>query len=88
MDPIQILGLFAGVITSAGMIPQLLKTYKTKEAEELSFKMFVIYMVGFSLWITYGFLKSDIPIVATNFVSIGLNTTLLVMKIKYGKGGK
>ncbi len=83
MDFIQILGLVAGICTSSSILPQLIKTFKTKQANDVAVFMFIVMMTGNSLWIYYGFDKSDIPIISTNFLSLALNIAMLILKFKY-----
>jgi MtN3 and saliva related transmembrane protein len=83
MEFIDILGLVAGICTSTSLVPQLVKTVKKKTAEDVSVFMFIVMLTGNSLWIWYGFSKSDFPIIATNFVSVALNTALIILKFKY-----
>jgi MtN3 and saliva related transmembrane protein len=83
MEFIEILGLVAGICTSSSLLPQLIKTIKTKEAQDVSVFMFIVMLTGNSLWIYYGFAKSDFPIIATNFLALGLNIAMLVLKYKY-----
>lgn len=88
MEFVDIVGLVAGICTSTSLIPQLIKTVKTKNAEDVSVFMFIVMLTGNALWIYYGFNKSDLPIVATNFVSLGLNIALIILKFKYKNAGK
>ena len=81
----EILGLVAGVFTSISQLPQLIKTIKEKEAKNLSLGMMIMLIVGVSLWIYYGFLKNDFPIIATNIFSDLVNVTLLFVSIRYKK---
>ena len=83
MESIQILGLAAGICTSSSVVPQLAKTIKEKKASDVSWIMFIVLIVGNSLWIYYGFSKSDIPILSTNMFSLMLNTAMLLFKWKY-----
>ena len=55
-----IIGIAAGVLTAASMMPQVVKTIKTKKAENVSALMLIILIGGVILWIIYGFLKKDI----------------------------
>jgi MtN3 and saliva related transmembrane protein len=87
MDFIEILGIVAGVCTSSSVIPQLIKTVKEKKADDVSLVMFIVLITGNSLWVYYGIDKSDVPIIATNILSILLNCAMLFLKFKY-KGGK
>lgn len=83
MDGIQVFGFLAGIVTASGMMPQVIKTFKTKKAGELSIQMFLFYLVGFSMWITYGVIREDFPIIVTNSVSIVLTALMLYFKIRY-----
>jgi MtN3 and saliva related transmembrane protein len=84
MEFIEILGFVAGICTSSSILPQLIKTIKTKEAQDVSVFMFIVMLVGNSLWVYYGFDKSDLPIISTNFFALGLNIAMLIFKYKYG----
>lgn len=86
MEFTQIIGLIAGICTSSSVIPQLIKTFKEKKAAEVSALMFLILIAGNSMWVYYGFAKSDIPIIATNIFSVLLNVTMLACKWIYKKG--
>ncbi|SMC87727.1 SemiSWEET transporter [Pedobacter africanus] len=85
MESIQTLGLAAGICTSSSVIPQLIKTIQEKKASDVSWIMFIVLILGNSLWIYYGCAKSDIPIIATNIFSLLLNTAMLFCKWKYRK---
>lgn len=85
MNGEEIIGLIAGILTSSSLVPQLIKTIKEKEAKSLSIGMMIVLIAGNSLWIYYGFLKKDIPIVSTNIFSDAVNVTLLYFSMKYKK---
>ncbi|MDB5262551.1 MAG: hypothetical protein JWQ14_1832 [Adhaeribacter sp.] len=80
---IQILGLVAGACTSTAAVPQLIKTWKTKEVGDVSTKMFLLYVVGMSMWLTYGIFKSDLPIIITNAIALTFHGMMLYFKLKY-----
>jgi MtN3 and saliva related transmembrane protein len=83
MDWIEIFGFAAGIVTSVGMMPQLIKTIKTKQVDELSIQMYIIYLAGFGMWITYGVIRKDIPIIATNTFSVILTMVMIILKIRF-----
>jgi MtN3 and saliva related transmembrane protein len=85
---IQIIGVSAGICTASSMLPQLIKTFKKKEVEDISLYMLLILLSGLMLWIAYGFMKKDIPIVATNCFSLIVNVMLIFLRMKYKKGNK
>ncbi len=80
---VQYIGIGAGILTSGSMLPQLIKIFKEKKAEDLSVVMILILMSGIGGWIWYGFLKNDLPIMFTNGFSFLLNVILLFFRFKY-----
>ncbi len=82
---IQLVGIVAGIFTSTSLMPQLIKTFKTKTAEEISLVMLITLMLGIGLWIFYGILRKDLPIIITNGFSFMLNIILIVLRVKYKK---
>ena len=79
-----IIGLTAAFLTTFAFLPQAIKTIKTKHTKDLSLIMLVMTDLGLICWLVYGILISSIPIIAANTVSIGLISTILIMKIIYG----
>lgn len=83
----EIVGIVAGLCTSSSIIPQLVKTIRTRKAGDVSLIMFIVLLTGNSLWVYYGIDKGDVPIIATNILSILLNVAMLVCKFKYKGNG-
>ena len=79
----EIIGMLAGFFTTIGAIPQILRAWKTKKVDDVSPRMFLILTIGVSLWTVYGILKADAPIIITNGISVILNTSMLILIIKY-----
>lgn len=78
-------GIAAGIFTSSSLLPQLIKLLKQKNAENISIFFLVILLTGVSLWVWYGIMKNDIPIIATNSFSIVINLLMIIFGIKYKK---
>ena len=83
MDFVMTLGLIAGAVTSMGFIPQLIRGYRTKELDDVSYFMPSILAAGMSLWFLYGFFVQEFPIIVANAFGIGCCIVLLVMKKIY-----
>lgn len=79
----QIIGIAAGAFTASSMLPQVIKIVKKKEASQVSVTMMLILIVGVSLWVVYGIMKDDIPIIATNVFSFLVNCVLVFFKFRY-----
>lgn len=80
---IMALGLTAGILTTVAFVPQVIHTWKTKSAKDLSLSMCFILCSGVFLWLIYGFIVSDIPIIIANFVTFLLAMTLLYFKLTF-----
>jgi len=77
------LGYFAGFLTTVAFIPQVIKTWKTKSADDFSLATLLIWCTGLVCWIAYGFLLNAIPIILWNLASFFFAGTILVMKLKF-----
>jgi MtN3 and saliva related transmembrane protein len=84
MDGITILGLVAGTITTAAYVPQVIKTFKTKNTKALSAKMYSFLVFGILLWVIYGFITHNWPVLIANSITAVLASSILLLKIKYG----
>jgi MtN3 and saliva related transmembrane protein len=83
MNQIMLLGLLAGTLTTASFIPQVIKTWRTRSASDLSTEMFSVFCGGVTLWLIYGVAVRDVPIVVANAITLILAGAILVMKLKY-----
>lgn len=83
MDFIGIIGILAGMCTTIAFLPQVLKTWRTKSAKDLSLGMFSIFCTGVALWLTYGILIRDLPIILANGFTFILAGSLLYFKLSY-----
>ncbi|WP_370901062.1 SemiSWEET transporter [Chryseobacterium gossypii] len=79
----NILGIVAGVLTSVSMIPQLVKVLKEKNVEDISWIMLLVLISGLSLWVWYGFLKDELPIILSNSFAVLVNISLFVCYLLY-----
>ena len=83
MNSIKILGLVAGTLTTISFLPQVIKTWKTRSAKDLSLVMFSVYCLGTFLWLMYGIYRHDIVIILANGVTLGLALILLYFKLRF-----
>ncbi|MGB2727657.1 MAG: SemiSWEET family transporter [Halobacteriota archaeon] len=78
-----ILGVTAGFICIASFIPQMLKGYRTKKLDDLSYLLMSFMGSGMLLWILYGVHIGSIPVILTNVMGVCCNVLLLIMKVSY-----
>jgi MtN3 and saliva related transmembrane protein len=83
MDFHTIIGLTAGFCTTVAFLPQAIKTWKTKSAKDLSLGMYSIFCTGIILWLIYGILINDLPVILTNLATMILATSILYFKLSY-----
>lgn len=88
IDYIEIIGLIAAVLTTAAFLPQVYKTWKTKDVSSLSLPMFSMFFVGVVLWLFYGLLIESPAIILANTITVFSSFLLVCFKIKYGKSNK
>jgi MtN3 and saliva related transmembrane protein len=79
----SIVGIAAGVLTSTSLMPQLFKMMKEKSGKDISIAMILVLMSGLALWVCYGVMKDDLPIIITNSFAVLVNIAILVLRIKY-----
>ena len=80
---LELFGLFAGAVTSMGFIPQLIRGYRTKKLDDVSYYMPAVLAVGMSMWLTYGIFMEAFAIIAANSFGIICCLILIIMKKKY-----
>jgi MtN3 and saliva related transmembrane protein len=83
MDLTTILGTVAGVLTTAAFVPQVVKTWRTRSARDISGVMFAAFSVGVALWIVYGVLVRAAPVIVANGVTLVLALAILAMKARF-----
>jgi len=82
------LGMLAGAITTAAGIPQVVKAYQTRQTRDISIWQPVLLTVGMTLWLIYGIMLRDLPLIVANGVSILCYSALIIMKLQFGEGDK
>ena len=81
----EFFGYFAAFLTTAAFLPQLIKTLKTKKADDVSLVTLIMFISGLGSWIIYGYKISSFPILLANIITFILNLLILISKIYYAK---
>jgi MtN3 and saliva related transmembrane protein len=79
------LGYFAGALTVASFLPQVVRAWRTRQTRDLSLSSFLLLMTAGSLWMIYGALSSDWPVVVTNGGMVALTGILATAKVRFGE---
>ena len=80
---IEFFGYFAATLTTAAFLPQLIKTLKTKKADDVSLLTLIMFLCGLVFWIIYGYSISSLPVLVANIITLILNIFILISKIYY-----
>jgi len=80
---IPMLGFTAGTLTTLAFVPQAIKSWKSKSTQDVSLAMFLVLCTGILLWLTYGFLINDTPLIVANGFSLLLTGSILIMKLRF-----
>jgi MtN3 and saliva related transmembrane protein len=77
------LGIVAGMLTTVAFLPQVVKTWKSKSAKDLSLGMFLLFVSGVVLWLIYGIFNQNLPIILANAATLALSSVLLYFKLAF-----
>ena len=80
---VDLLGFLAGIFTTIAFIPQVLKTWNSKSAEDVSLLMFIFFLLGVLLWCVYGWEIHSIPVIIANIITFLLALSIVVLKLIY-----
>jgi MtN3 and saliva related transmembrane protein len=78
------IGFGAAFCTTFAFLPQVIKTWQTRSTKDISLGMFLTFSTGILLWLIYGLLLGDVPLIAANAVTLVLALIILGFKLRYG----
>ncbi|WP_204137438.1 SemiSWEET family sugar transporter [Halomicronema sp. CCY15110] len=83
MDSMTALGIVAGSLTTLAYLPQVLKTWRSRSADGMSWSMLIILCLGIALWLVYGVYVHDMPLIMANLLTLVFSSAILGIKIRY-----
>lgn len=83
MNFVTVLGLAAATLTTIAFLPQVIKTWTSKSAKDLSLVTLITFNTGVFLWLVYGIYIHDLPVMMANLVTFILNLIITFIKIRY-----
>ena len=84
MDNVDLLGYAAGILVVISLLPQVIKSWRTKSTKDISLSRYVIYIAGLVLWIAYALIIGNGPVALMNSVGLLLALCVLFLKLKHG----
>jgi len=82
MDTITLIGLLAAVCTTISFLPQTIKTIKTQNTRDLSLTMYLVFTIGLAMWMVYGILLVNWPIIIANGVTMIFTAIILYLILR------
>jgi MtN3 and saliva related transmembrane protein len=83
---INAVGVAAALCSMASFVPQVVKIWRERDASSVSLRMYVVTVLGFTLWTAYGFLLKSWPLIGSNLISLALSAAILGLKLRFGEG--
>ena len=81
MSLIESIGILAAILTTSSFFPQVIKIWKSRSTADLSFPMYLMMLSGTLLWLVYGILLKNLPLILANSISAILSFIILFLKI-------
>jgi MtN3 and saliva related transmembrane protein len=81
MDTVTLIGTGAAILSTISFTPQAWKVIKTGETKDISAWSYAITVMAFALWVTYGAIRSDWPLVGSNAICLVLSAFILTMTL-------
>ena len=81
---IEIMGYMAGILVVISLLPQTIKSWKTRLTRDLSLWRYIIYAIGLVLWISYAIIIKNGPVAVMNSVGLVLALSILYLKLRHG----
>ncbi len=78
-------GFIAAALTTIAFFPQVIKTWRTQKAEDVSIFMLIMFITGLVFWIVYAIQVNALPVLIANVVTLVLNGIILILKLTFSK---
>lgn len=76
------LGYVAATLTTGSFLPQAWLTLRTRDVSGISLAMYSAFTLGVGLWLAYGLVLGQWPIIVANAVTLALAATILAVKLR------
>lgn len=83
MSVSQLIGLVAATFTTLSFVPQVVRIWRTRHARDISLPAFSVFATGVFLWLVYGILERDLPLILSNSITFFLAMGVLVLSFVF-----
>ncbi len=80
-----VIGYVAGFCTTMSFVPQVVRAWRTRQTDDLAWGWLIVFALGLALWLVYGIILHNWPMILANSITISLCTALMLMKVRFSK---
>ncbi|OGI18583.1 MAG: hypothetical protein A3J06_02205 [Candidatus Moranbacteria bacterium RIFCSPLOWO2_02_FULL_48_19] len=84
MDKIELIGFVAGILVAISLLPQVIKSWKTRSTKDVALSWSIINLSGQILWIVYGVYISSTSLVVMSSIALVMNIFMVTLKLRFG----
>jgi MtN3 and saliva related transmembrane protein len=77
----DLVGYAAAILTTTAFVPQVIKSWQTRDLSGVSLTMYSLFTAGVALWLVYGIILGAWPIIVANTITVALASVMLVLKV-------
>jgi MtN3 and saliva related transmembrane protein len=77
-------GTLAAICTTGAYFPQVVRVVRTRSTQDISLWMCLVLVTGVALWLAYGLMKGEMPIILANGITLASSGIILLYKLRYG----
>jgi MtN3 and saliva related transmembrane protein len=85
MNTADKLGYLAAFLTTCSFVPQVWRTFRTRDVSGISLKMYSLFTLGVAVWLAYGLALREVPMILANSLTLVMACCVLAMKLRWGK---
>lgn len=85
---VEMVGYIAAILTTSAFVPQVVLVWRRDDTRAISLGMYSLMVVGILMWLTYGLIIGDPPLIAANGVTFSLSCYILYKKIRHVRAGR
>lgn len=83
LTAVDLLGFIAGTLTTAAFVPQVVKSWRTRDLSGVSLRMYSLFTLGVALWLAYGIAVTSWPVIVCNAITLVLAGVVLALKLRH-----
>lgn len=78
---VELLGYCAAFLTTIAFLPQVIRSWKTRDLSGISLGMYSLFTSGVGLWLIYGLIIEKWPLILANAITFLLSLSILMLKV-------